>query len=131
MTALERIDTFQSGRPFGPWFFRILTNRGQNLRAARARREILPIPSDAAAATTSPAHDAERAELRAWLGEAMARLPERQRLIVQLFEIDGFSGAEIAEMLEMRPATVRWNLHQARKGLRTTLAPLREEEVHD
>jgi RNA polymerase sigma-70 factor (ECF subfamily) len=128
MTVLEKIDTFQPGRPFGPWFFRILTNRGQNLRAARARRATLPLPPDAASATSSPADDAERAELRAWLDDALARLPERQRLIVQLFEIDGLSGAEIAEILEIPAATVRWNLHQARKKLRTALAPLREEE---
>lgn len=130
MTALEKIDTFQPGRPFGPWFFRILTNRGQNLRASRSRRATQSIPRDAAARTTSPAAAAERADLRAWLDDAMAQLPERQRLIVQLFEVDGFSGAEIATMLEMPPATVRWNLHQARQRLRAALAPLREEETH-
>lgn len=127
MTALEKIDTFQLGRPFGPWFFRILTNRGHNLRAARARRTTVPIPDDAAAPIRSPSDDAARAELRDRLGAALAELPERQRLIVQLFEIDGFSGAEIAEILGIPPATVRWNLHQARKKLRTALAPLREE----
>ncbi len=128
MTALEKIDTFQPGRPFGPWFFRILINRGQNQRVARARRATQPIPADTAAETTSPARAAERAELRAWLDDALAQLPERQRLIVQLFEVDGFSGAEIAEMLEMPPATVRWNLHQARGKLRQALAPLGAEE---
>jgi RNA polymerase sigma-70 factor (ECF subfamily) len=131
MTALEKIDTFQTGRTFGPWFFRILTNRGQNLRAARARRATLPLPDNAVATTKSPAQDAERAELRTWIGEALDGLPERQRLIVQLFELDGFTGAEIAEMLEMPPATIRWNLHQARKKLRTALAPLSNEESHD
>jgi RNA polymerase sigma-70 factor (ECF subfamily) len=128
MTALEKADTFQTGRPFGPWFFRILTNRGQNLRAARARRAMLPLPAEAQAPVPSPADDAERAELRARLDDALARLPERQRLIVQFFELDGLSGAEIAEILEIPPATVRWNLHQARKKLRTALAPLGEEE---
>lgn len=129
MTVLEKIETFQPGRPFGPWFFRILTNRGHNLRARRARRATLPLPAEAEATSPSPADDAARAELRAWLDDALARLPERQRLIVQLFEVDGFSGAEIAEMLDMPPATVRWNLHQARKKLRTALAPLREEKT--
>lgn len=128
MTALERIHTFQPGRPFGPWFFRILTNRGHNLRAARARRATLPLPAEAETSAPSPADDAERSELRAWLADALAGLPERQRLIIQLFELDGLSGAEIAEALEMPPATVRWNLHQARKKLRTALAPLGGEE---
>lgn len=131
LTALEKIDTFQPGRPFGPWFFRILINRGRNLRTARARRATLPIPAETAAQTDSPAHDTERAELRAWLEAALDRLPERQRLIVQLFELEGFSGAEIADMLEMPAGTVRWNLHQARGTLRKILAPLGEERSND
>src|SRR5690625_804318 len=30
MTVLEKIDTFEPGRPFGPWFFQILRNRGRS-----------------------------------------------------------------------------------------------------
>ncbi len=33
--ALRTLDRFQPDRPFGPWFFRILVNRGLNLRRAR------------------------------------------------------------------------------------------------
>jgi RNA polymerase sigma-70 factor (ECF subfamily) len=48
-------------------------------------------------------------------------LPDRQRLIVTLFEIDGRSTAEIAGMLEVSQVTVRWHLHQARRSLREIL----------
>jgi len=131
LTALEKIDTFQTGRPFGPWFFRILVNRGRNLRTSRARRATLPLTAESAAPTASPAHDTERAELRTLIAAALDRLPERQRLIVELFELEGFSGAEIAAMLEMPAGTVRWNLHQARATLRKLLAPLGEVENYD
>lgn len=126
LTALEKIDTFHPGRPFGPWFFRILVNRGRNFRASRARRATLPLPAETAAQTASPARDTERAELRTLIAAALEQLPERQRLIVELFELEGFSGAEIAAMLDMPPGTVRWNLHQARGTLRKILAPLGE-----
>jgi RNA polymerase sigma-70 factor (ECF subfamily) len=56
----------------------------------------------------------------------MARLPERQRMVVQLFELDGFSGAEIAEMMEIPPGTVRWLLHEARRSLKDMLAQFEE-----
>lgn len=131
LTALEKIDTFHPGRPFGPWFFRILVNRGRNLRTARARRATLPLPAETATPNASPAQETERAELRAWLEAALDRLPERQRLIVQLFELEGFSGPEIAAMLDMPAGTVRWNLHQARGTLRQLLAPLGEERNDD
>ena len=46
----------------------------------------------------------------------------RQRVIVELFELEGFGGAEIAEILEISDGTVRWHLHEARKALRQALA---------
>lgn len=123
LTALERIDSFQTGRPFAPWFFRILVNRGLNARKARSLRQTEAIPADARAPTDSPERATERSELRARLGAALDQLPERQRAIVRLFELEGFSGAEIAEMMDLSAGTVRWHLHHARKVLREALAP--------
>jgi len=123
IVVLQRIDTFQPGRPFAPWFFRILVNRGLNARKARALRTVDPIPESISSSAPSPEHEAERAELRDRLRAAMARLPERQRLVVDLYELEGFSGAEIAEILEISDGTVRWHLHEARKALRDALAP--------
>jgi RNA polymerase sigma-70 factor (ECF subfamily) len=128
LAALEGIDTFEPGRPFGPWFYRIVVNRGFNARRARALRETEAIPEATAASSPSPEQSAERAELRRRLTEAMASLPERERLVVQLFELEGFTSAEIAGILQIPAGTVRWNLHRARKILRASLAPLAEEE---
>ncbi len=123
MVVLQRIDTFQPGRAFAPWFFRILVNRGLNARKARALRAVDEIPETASSSGPSPEREAERAELRDRLRDALAGLPERQRLVVELFELEGFAGPEIAEILEISDGTVRWHLHEARKALRKTLAP--------
>ncbi len=123
LTVLERIDTFQTGRPFAPWFYRIVVNRGLNARKARALRTTEAIPVNAPAPTPSPDRAAEQSELRGRLQEALAALPERQQAIVRLFELEGFSGAEIAEILDLSAGTVRWHLHHARKVLREALAP--------
>ena len=123
LVVLQRIDSFQAGRAFAPWFFRILVNRGLNARKARSLRTVEQIPETASATGPSPEHEAERAELRDRLRAAMAMLPERQRLVVELYELEGFSGAEIAEILEISDGTVRWHLHEARKALRGALAP--------
>lgn len=123
LVALERIDSFQPGRPFAPWFFRILTNRGLNARKSRSLRQMEAIPADAPARGESPERAAERSELRERLRAVLDGLPERQRTIVQLFELEGFSSAEIAEILELSDGTVRWHLHHARKVLREALAP--------
>ena len=49
---------------------------------------------------------------------AMARLPERQRLAIHLKDIEGYSGKEIAEILETDEANVRTILSRGRKTLR-------------
>lgn len=123
LTALEKIDSFQVGRRFAPWFFRILVNRGLNARKARTLRQTEALPTELSGPGASPLHQAEVAELRERLEVAMASLPERQKAIVRLFELEGFSSPEIAEILEVSDGTVRWHLHQARQALRETLAP--------
>ena len=123
LAVLQRIGTFEAGRPFAPWFFRILVNRGLNARKSRSLRTVDEIPESAASRGPSPERAAEQTELRERLAKAMEALPERQRVIVQLFELEGFGGPEIAEILEISDGTVRWHLHEARKTLRRALAP--------
>jgi RNA polymerase sigma-70 factor (ECF subfamily) len=126
MTALDKLDGFEAGRPFGPWFFRIVVNRGHNARAARALRAMDELPDHLVAAGPSPASAAEHRELGERIGAAIAGLSERQQLVVQLHELEGFSSAEIAGMLQVAEPTVRWTLHAARKRLREELAIWRE-----
>ncbi len=123
MAVLQRIGTFEAGRPFAPWFFRILVNRGLNARKARSLRSVDQIPDATPAHGPTPEREAERGELRDRLRSAMRALPERQRIIVELFELEGFGGPEIAEILEISDGTVRWHLHEARKTLKKALAP--------
>jgi RNA polymerase sigma-70 factor, ECF subfamily len=119
--ALQKIDTFDPARPFGPWLLRIVTNRGINATKARTRRRAEPIPDATPSRDASPFEAAERGERRAELQRALARLPERQRWIVELFELDGFTSPEIAGMLDLAEGTVRWHLHEARQALRAAL----------
>ena len=128
LAALEGIDTFRPGRPFGPWFYRIVVNRGYNAQRARSLRITEALREDAPTSSPSPEDHVARSELGGRLAEAMGSLPERQRLVVQLFELEGFTGAEIAEILQIPSGTVRWYLHRARKILRAALRPLAEEE---
>jgi RNA polymerase sigma factor (sigma-70 family) len=48
----------------------------------------------------------------------LARLPKQQRLAMALY-LDGFDNAEIAEQLDVSPATVRSTLRHARERLKT------------
>jgi len=121
IAALEGLDGFDTERSFGPWFTRIVVNRGLNARKARSVRNTEQLPVELASSGTLPDRAAEQAELRDRLRDVLATLPEKQRVAVQLFELEGFSGAEIAEILDIPAGTVRYHLHQARHALRDAL----------
>lgn len=132
LTALERIASFDLSRPFGPWFFRIVVNRGLNARKARAIRRTEAMAADTLeAGEPSPAGMYERTEIRERFQAALEGLSQRQRMIIELSDIDGMSGVEIAAMLGVSQGTVRWHLHMARHALRSALAPLRGERTHE
>lgn len=121
LAVLEAVDGFDPARPFAPWFYRIVANRCSNVRRARATRVTEPLSPTLQADTAAPDEAAERSSLRAPLEVALARLPDRQREVLLLFDVDGFTGPEIAEMLDITPGTVRWHLHQARAAMRAIL----------
>lgn len=125
LRALEKIRSFDPGRPFGPWFFRILVNAAHDVFRRRATRATEPERADIISPGQTPEQQAEGAEIRQRFEQALADLPPRQRLIVWSFEVDGMGTDEIADTLGVGQVTVRWHLHQGRRALREALADLR------
>jgi RNA polymerase sigma-70 factor (ECF subfamily) len=121
LRALERIASFDVSRAFQPWFIRLLVNLGLDRKRKQGIRHAESHDPESVPGRSSPHRDIERTELRNSLQEALAKLPDRQRLIVSLFEIDGHSTEEVADMLQVSQVTVRWHLHQARRRLREML----------
>lgn len=131
LSALDRLETFDRRRPFGPWLMRIATNAAIDLLRRRAVRRTEPLNEALVASSRSPARDAERSELRAALATALAALPERQRAAVTLFDAEGYAHAEIAEILGVPEGTVRSDVFHARRRLREALGqwdPARTKE---
>jgi len=124
LAALQHIDSFDLSRPFWPWLSRIIVNRGLDQVASRSARSIEALEEDVSDTRPTPAQSAEHGEIRDEFHRTLLALPERRRLVVQLFEVDGFSVAEIAKLLDSSPATIRWHLHMGRRQLRNALAPL-------
>ena len=53
--------------------------------------------------------------------ELIAKLPEQQRMVIQLRDIGGYEFKEIEEMLQMKPTAIRVALSRARKIIRGQL----------
>ena len=60
-------------------------------------------------------------ELAVQLKEAIMSLPDKYRLVVVLRDLEGFSTAETAQILNLQPSNVKVRLHRARLFLRDKL----------
>ena len=121
LSALDRLETFDPTRSFGPWLMRIASNAAIDLVRRRAVRSAASLEPNVAAAGPGPASDAEAAEIRAELAAALAELPERQRVAVTMFDVEGYAHSEIAAVLGVPEGTVRSDVFHARRALRKAL----------
>lgn len=69
-----------------------------------------------------PEQHALAAEVRACLAGAIARLPERQRVVLVLRDVEGHDSAEVCSILDITAANQRVLLHRARAFVRNELA---------
>ena len=67
-----------------------------------------------------------RTEVRERFAVAVAALSDRQREVIMLHDVEGWTTGDIGTTLELSPQTVRWHLHDARKTLRAAL-----DNLHD
>lgn len=123
---------FRSESRFSTFVYRVAVNAALNRRRSLGRRRAhAEAFTDAqAVGHLGPAADPdpERAlagdELRARLGRELLALPEALRAPVVLFDVEGLSYGEIAEVLEVAEGTVKSRIHRARQALRARLGDL-------
>jgi RNA polymerase sigma-70 factor, ECF subfamily len=105
---------------------RIVANGATDRRRRRRVRRAEALDEGLVAGVERPDADAEREQLGQRLRQALAELPERRRLAVVLFDVEGYSHAEVGGILGMPEGTVRSEVFHARRRLRTLLADWRE-----
>ena len=76
----------------------------------------------------SAAAEADRWEMRELVRRALGCLPERQREVLHLKDIEGYPTREIAGMVGCDEAQVRVILSRARNGLREVLKKMTDDE---
>jgi RNA polymerase sigma-70 factor (ECF subfamily) len=116
-----KLQQYDVRRPFGPWLMRIVANAATDRRRRRSVRQAEPLDAALVGGGPRPDADAVRRELGERLRAALAELPVRRRTAVVLFDVEGYSHAEIAEMLGIPEGTVRSEVFHARRRLRTLL----------
>lgn len=131
--VFERRQQFDEKRPFLPWFLRIISNDAIKAVTRGDRARQIDISSTDIDDTyldqwrislPDPEWEAERAELKQIIWEAMADLsPEQRAAVLMRYYLD-YSEAEISQQTDSPKGTVKWRLHAARQKLRHILQPL-------
>lgn len=133
--AFQSINRFSGQSSFFTWLYRIAINSTlSHLRKHRLRTffsletidEDTPVSRELIAALTDKTgadRDTFVHELKEKLNEAMQKLSIKHRTVVTLFEIDGLTHQEIAEVMDCSVGTVRSRLHYAKQLLQSELQP--------
>ncbi len=114
---------FRREAKFETWLFALTRNAVAELRRSRSRPRRLAarmreIGTQEHEATDDPTRRLEAKLIGEKVQAFLAMLSERQRTVLDLVDLQGYPTGEVAEMLGMRPVTVRTHLMRARRELR-------------
>lgn len=119
--AWNKLDLFEGKSAFSTWLHRLAANVALSDRRIRLKRVAREQPMDEAVERTAMGERDQRAGLNADLEQAIARLPERARTVLVLFDIEGYRHEEIATLTGMAVGSSKAQLHRARKLVREAL----------
>lgn len=122
------LGSFREDAAFSTWLYRLAANACLDL-LRRGRKNAGNLSLDGEEARTdppspapTPEEAAERNETRRLVREGLLALPDNHREILLLRELEQLSYAEIAEVMELDPGTVKSRISRARLALRNYLA---------
>jgi RNA polymerase sigma-70 factor (ECF subfamily) len=135
--AFRAIRSYNFQSSFATWLSRIATNHCYDyLRHERASRVSFywqmgedrqrELENNVESQPEEELDDEERTVLRDLVDKLLGRAPENDRTILVLKELQDYSVEEIAEILKLKPTTVKVRLHRARKRMLEDLRQWRE-----
>ena len=148
LAVIKGIESFEGRSKLRTWIFRILTNQASARQLRDGRLIPFSALASADAAAPEPSVDASRflprdhpqrplfwvsdptrwpeeaflaAEVRAVVEAAVQQLPDSQRVVITLRDLEGWDPGEVCEALEISEGNQRVLLHRARSRVRETL----------
>lgn len=125
VSAYQNIGRFRAGEPFGPWIYRIVTNRALDVVKHRTKFPSVELED------VKPADRRDEADVSATSNEiaqridaAIGELPEMQRLVARLHLVEEMDHQQIAAITGLSDGTIRSHLSHARAKLKQKLADL-------
>jgi len=136
------LNRFRFKSAFSTWLYRIAVNTCKNrFRSAEYRNSRKAVrldgavnpgrdtaPVEIADTSLSPAVEVERKEMGVLIRQAIDSLPEEQKMVVVLRDVEGMTYEEIAGITGYNPGTVKSKLARGRRKLREKLSGMRESQ---
>lgn len=135
--VFRTLERFNTQYRFSTWLYRILINKCINYRKRESRRRMFSfsdygtrnggtgqqfLVANLPSSEKNPHEVLENDELRRSIMSALDTLSERHRTVVVLFDLEGLSHKEIAEILQCPEGTVMSRLHHGRLKLKRVLS---------
>jgi len=124
----RKLDTWRGRGRVTSWLYRTTANEcsSWHRRLARRRRgwerfRARTADEDGMSAREPSGAAARSTEVAALVIHYFEALPDRQREVFDLVDLQGYTPAEVAEMLDLNPGTVRANLFKARRSIRARI----------
>jgi RNA polymerase sigma-70 factor (ECF subfamily) len=138
LAVLKGIGRFEGRSSLKTWIFRILSNRARSTGVREQRTTPVDVSDEAAvdrrrfdaggAWSDPPAHWSDEVvdrfssgPLVAQVRAAISDLPESQRAVVTLRDLDGLSSKEVCDVLQISEVNQRVLLHRGRSRIRARL----------
>ena len=126
LKAYRSLRSFESRSSFYTWLYRITVNLALDRQRREKRGPMLEWndevardiePRGVAMVPADPEVASQRVQLRELVAEGIQGLPDGQREVLLLREVEGLSYEEIAQSMQISKGTVMSRLHYARKKM--------------
>ncbi|MGD0835011.1 MAG: sigma-70 family RNA polymerase sigma factor [Polyangia bacterium] len=116
LVVSRKLASFRREGNLTSWLFQITRKIVANQRRRMRWRRLWTGDEDMVATGLDPDAELDRGRTIALFHRALDRLPEKQRTVLVLYELEGLSTAAIAELAERPISTVKVQLARARQG---------------
>ena len=121
LAALQGFRSLRLDSAFRPWLYRIIINRFRKLRRSPwlTRREEV---TDERLAESRSEDPTDRLAAKRWLERAFRILSPKEKALIVLYEVEGWSISELAQLCRRPQGTVKTSLSRTRRKMRKELS---------
>ncbi|HEY1202018.1 MAG TPA: sigma-70 family RNA polymerase sigma factor [Niastella sp.] len=129
INAYEHLSGFEQRSTFGTWLTRIMLNQCYEQKR-KSKQVLVNLEPDNFVTMNTAVNELANKELSGALQQAVAKLPEKYRLVFVLREIEDLSVRETSAALNIEESNVKVRLNRAKTMLRENLNSYMKDYVY-